>query len=161
MKESFFGRHTIYGVDGEHDTPYMTRYWIGRLRLHIFYRGDADPDPHDHPWWFITFPLTSYVEEIYEPLSGFRSQRVVKRFRFHYRPAEFAHRVLGAWAGWSHVMTPGQRIFTIVWRGSGQRKWGFWRTDCPKWVPWKVYVSGGGKHAPCEQTGQTDNSVAY
>jgi hypothetical protein len=55
---------TIYGVADEHDTPYMTRATIGRLRLHIFWRGDADPDPHDHPWGFWTFPLTSYVEEV-------------------------------------------------------------------------------------------------
>ena len=62
--DSFFGRHTIYDDAG--GTPYMTRYWIGRLRLHIFYRGDADPDCHDHPWdrgkicgdRLVDFPLT-------------------------------------------------------------------------------------------------------
>lgn len=36
-----WGRHTIINPDtGE---PYMTRYWIGNLRLHIFHRGDQDP----------------------------------------------------------------------------------------------------------------------
>lgn len=62
----FMGHSTIYGADGEHETPYMTRFWIGRLRLHIFHRGDADPDCHDHPWDFTTFPLRSYVEEVLE-----------------------------------------------------------------------------------------------
>ncbi len=40
MADRFFGWHTIHGVDGEHSEPYMTRVWIGRLRLHVFYRGD-------------------------------------------------------------------------------------------------------------------------
>ncbi len=61
---TLFGWNTIYGRAGEHDTPYMTRAWLKQLRLHIFHRGDADPDCHDHPWDFWTFPLTSYVEEV-------------------------------------------------------------------------------------------------
>ena len=62
--DRFMGRSTIWGKDGEHRTPYMTRWWIGRLRLHIFHRGDQDPDCHDHPWDFWTFPFTAYVEEV-------------------------------------------------------------------------------------------------
>jgi hypothetical protein len=42
------GWHTIQ----HNGSPYMTRIWIGRLRLHIFYRGDTEPDAHDHPWEF-------------------------------------------------------------------------------------------------------------
>lgn len=61
---AFVGRHTIFEPGSQ--TPYMTRIWIGRLRLHIFYRGDLDPDCHDHPWDFWTFPLTPYVEEVVE-----------------------------------------------------------------------------------------------
>ena len=63
----WWGRSVIYGKEDEHATPYMTRYWIGRLRLHIFHRGDQDPDCHDHPWDFWTFPFTPYVEEVAEP----------------------------------------------------------------------------------------------
>lgn len=44
----------------------MTRAWFGRLRFHVFFRGDQDPDCHDHPWGFWTFPLRSYVEEVLE-----------------------------------------------------------------------------------------------
>lgn len=127
--DAFFGRHTIYGVnEGDYNTPYMTRYWIGRLRLHIFHRGDNDADPHDHPWNFWTFPLTSYVEEVTEPAfsCGICSspvpvthreygdycmrhgeavtydtrRQVVRAFRLHYRPATHTHRVLGRYAGW-------------------------------------------------------------
>ena len=63
----WWGRSVIYGKEDEHATPYMTRYWIGRLRLHLFHRGDQDPDCHDHPWGFWTFPFRSYVEEVAIP----------------------------------------------------------------------------------------------
>lgn len=176
--ESFIGRSTIYGVEGEHRTPYMTRYWIGRLRLHIFYRGDADPDPHNHPWPFWTFPLTSYVEEV-TVHCGHRNlpddkfawvpsydveTRLVKAFRLHYRPAEHCHRVLGLWGGRyggkTYDLKPTVRagkIITIVWRGAKSNKWGFLRkrTDDPRrgplwcFTPRRQYVYEGGKEAPC------------
>lgn len=135
---AFLGWETI--GDG---SPYMTRGWIGRLRLHIFHRGDQDPDCHDHPWSFWTFPLVSYVEEVREP-DGELHMRRVKRFRFHYRRAEFAHRVLRPAYG-------SGKIVTIVWRCGRNRAWGFWR-DRPGescWVPWRRYVLEGGKDAPC------------
>jgi hypothetical protein len=179
MAEPFFGWHTIYGVDGEHAAPYMTRIWAGRLRLHIFYRGDNDPDPHDHPWDFWTFPLTSYVEEVTTRgwvdvgVIGYQSHlKVVRAFRLHHRPATYCHRVLGraliAVYGSQDgnifevlpAAVPG-RIITVVWRGKGERKWGFLRNRDGKWcwTPWREYVFGGGKHAPCEPTateGSTD-----
>ena len=175
----FMGHSTIYGADGEHETPYMTRFWIGRLRLHIFHRGDADPDCHDHPWDFTTFPLRSYVEEVLEERkqtrwSGgektvttyfIRHTQIVKAFRFHFRKAEHRHRVLGAFTGWSVVCgeevgslntiplyAPVGTIPTLVWRSGIKRKWGFTKDDETGkwcWVPWKKYAYEGGKHAPC------------
>jgi hypothetical protein len=184
VKERFCGCHTIFGVEDEHSTPYMTRIWLGRLRLHIFHRGDADPDCHDHPWDFWTFPLTSYVEEVvtygleqrpYDPytprsLIGTTRHQIVRSGRVHYRPAEHTHRVLGrfdAAEGWRLArlaFTTGERvarpsppvrpgkIITIVWRGKQSRKWGFLRNRDGNWcwTPWKTYVFGNGKHAPCE-----------
>lgn len=175
-----FGFHTIYGANGEHDTPYMTRAWIGRLRLHIFHRGDADPDCHDHPWGFWTFPLTSYVEEVAEPWpflgpngeARFSLRRVVVRaFRLHYRPATHCHRVIGRATpaairladGPGHIsrhsflgvaITNDRKIITFVWRTGPSRKWGFLKNRDGKWcwTPWKEYVFNGGKHAPCEPT---------
>lgn len=113
----FYGRSVIFGKDGDHATPYMTRYWLGRLRLHIFHRGDADPDPHDHPWGFWTFPFTSYIEEVAvtDPhceicdnpetpcrcaLDGVTMaismrRQIVPAFRWSYRPATHTHRVIG------------------------------------------------------------------
>lgn len=112
----FMGWNTIFGRDGDKGEPYMTRIWFWRLRLHIFHRGDNDPDPHDHPWDFWTFPLTSYVEEVTVPfladgirefgtgLAGNGSDQLVRRqivpaFRLSYRPATHTHRVLGAYYG--------------------------------------------------------------
>lgn len=180
------GIETIYGVDGEHRTPYMTRAWVGRLRLHVFHRGDNDPDPHDHPWDFWTFPITAYDEEVAErrivgtlqdgstyerpwyPHSDLMtwervdvtiSRNVVEPLRWHHRPAEYCHRVLGRveqdydFPSLWHPR-PG-RIVTIVWRGSGGRRWGFLKHRDGRWcwVHWKDYVFGGGKHAPCEPEG--------
>ncbi|WP_181168336.1 hypothetical protein [Mesorhizobium sp. B2-5-3] len=170
MTQSFFGFETIYGVDGEHATPFLTRFRAGRLRIHVFHRGDADPDPHDHPWDFWTFPLTSYVEEVAtrqrdtcaadapEPAARYMlSRHVVPSWRWSYRPAEHTHRVIGRWTGNKHVpfadvsdAGPG-KIVTIVWQGRSNRKWGFLRNRDGNWcwTPWREYVFGGGKYAPC------------
>jgi hypothetical protein len=64
----WWGISRIMGAEGDHETVYMTRIWMGPLRFHIFHRGDQDPDCHDHPWDFWTFPLVSYVEEVLHPI---------------------------------------------------------------------------------------------
>lgn len=119
-KAPLFGCNTIYDRD-QANIPYMTRVWIGRLRLHIFHRGDSDPDPHDHPFSFWTFPLTSYVEEVtidegvvHEGFTetGLRRPsvpdgehsysivwQIVPAWRWNFRPAEHTHRVLGRYTG--------------------------------------------------------------
>lgn len=120
----FIGKHTIYEDRGD-GSAYMTRYWIGRLRLHIFHRGDLDELCHNHPWDFWTFPLTPYVEMVLDPRivagaldphsDGFigepsrKSYRreLVRAFRFTFRKASHSHRVLGRWSGWSHTRTGG------------------------------------------------------
>lgn len=155
-----FGRSVIYGKEGEYHTPYMTRYWIGRLRLHIFYRGDLDPDCHDHPWDFWTFPLTSYVEEVAYGDKGVYSTQfeVVKAFRLHFRPATHTHRVIGRYqrdhseAIYGPAVAHGKRIVTIVWRSKKRRNWGFLknRNGAWCWTDWRSYIFGGGKSAPCE-----------
>jgi hypothetical protein len=182
MTDRFFGRHTIIGEDG---TAYMTRYWLGRLRLHVFTRGDQDRDPHDHPWGFWTFPLTSYVEEVtlpnrYEGEPDFETHRqVVRRFRWHYRPATHTHRVLGYWNGrherpspWrlegsetvdsydargrirpTEGYTPSFRtgtIVTIVWHEKGSRKWGFLKHRDGRWCWVHWREYVTGRDAPCE-----------
>lgn len=153
--ERFIGVHTIYGVEGEHETPYMTRAWIGRLRLHIIHRPDADPDCHDHPWDYWTFPLTPYVEEVVctHPIDGdrWREIDVVPAWRRSFRPAEHCHRIVGRLVNGDEY-DPDRKIITIVWRGSVRRKWGFLKNRDGQWcwIAWRDYVFGGGKHAPCE-----------
>lgn len=105
-----WGFNQIRGAAGDHETVYMTRAWFGNLRFHIFHRGDQDPDCHDHPWDFWTFPLRSYVEEVLTPIRDTypadqapppvcyqRRLEIVRAFRLHYRPATHTHRVLGLW----------------------------------------------------------------
>ena len=167
------GLHTIYGDDDGRRTPYMTRAWVGRLRLHIFHRGDADPDHHDHPWDFWTFPLTSYVEEVVDhdvaalarsagfspaikPDAPVFARRVVRAFRLQHRPATYCHRVIGRYAGYWSVdtgpVTDDRKIITIVWRGRSGRRWGFlkFRDGRFCWIHWKEYVFRGGKTVPCD-----------
>lgn len=167
MNLPFLGISTIDGVEGEHSTPYMTRILCGRLRLHIFHRGDADPDCHDHPWDFWTFPLTAYVEEVVtrkleadrdydawtpRALIYSSARRVVPALRWSFRPAEHMHRVIGRADGRTG------KVVTVVWQGKPRRKWGFLRNRDGKWcwTPWKDYVFGGGKHAPCEPSSRRD-----
>jgi len=134
---------TLWGGPSEARTPYLTRVVLGSLRLHVFHRGDADPDCHDHPSDFWTFPLTSYVEE-YVRL-GQKHLRVVKAFRLHLRRAEFAHRVIARWSGRKAVAldhpsaTDERPIATIVWWGRKRRSWGFHTAQ--GWVPWRVYLN--------------------
>lgn len=173
-----FGVNHIYGADDGKETVYMTRAWFGRLRFHIFFRGDQDPDCHDHPWGFWTFPLRTYVEEVLDErivkiwgtdpvtMEGYvressyfeRRTEIVRAFRWHYRPATYRHRVLGR-----AVRPPGTTVNnhwraaegtipTIVWRDKPSRAWGFTkeRGGIWCWVPWTEYVFNGGKAAPCQ-----------
>lgn len=175
-----FGRSVLGEQrEGRDRDVYMVRYWFGPLRFHIMHRGDAGECPHDHPWWFITFPLTSYVEEVlvertrtvspehalgtsdHEVTTLEKELRVVKAFRFHFRPAHYAHRILGplkktgAWidgqffpTGYKLHMTDGllalfrrtqpdsygRKIRTIVLRGSVKWSWGFYLNRQGEWM---------------------------
>lgn len=130
------------------DTPYQTVIKFGATgpRIHIFWRGDGDPDFHDHPADFWTFPLVSYVERYWCPKERAYARRVVKAFRLHHRRAEFAHLVLGAWGG-DYDLLPdvgvmptvdARPIVTLVWWGKKRREWGF-HTE-RGWVGWRQYL---------------------
>lgn len=123
---------TYCGRDG---SPYLTRISLtpetrwGRLMLQIFHRGDPDPDPHDHPWDFWTFPLVGYVEEVMKGDGSIIWPVLVDHWQWHYRPCYYAHRVL--YAQWSSRRPRNltRRIVSIVWRGPYVRDWGFWVED--------------------------------
>ncbi len=134
MIEYCFGNIERIYVEG---SLYLTRLHLGPLFLHIFTTGDQDRHPHDHPWDFWTFPLTTYYEEVWvachwngRPSAICAQKRSkVRRFRFHFRPASYVHRVLHP--------APGKRIITLVWHRRKKRPWGFWRDG--KWIHHKHY----------------------
>ena len=127
--ERIFIQDEVYGVP----MLYLTRLHLGRLFLHIFTRGDMDRCPHNHPWAFWTFPLTTYYEEVWKVIDGVAKciipVRKVQRFRFHFRSTDHIHRVLHP--------APGKKIITLVWHHPKGQAWGFWRDD--KWIHHRDY----------------------
>jgi hypothetical protein len=170
-EEKWFGKHTITH-DGK---PYMTRWWIGRLRLHFFHTGDPDRDHHDHPFDFWTFPLTPYVESV---VAGFDYTDMVVRLQvvpawcWSFRRAEHTHRVLGRYSGKAMGIHSGtvfecppeivnktpafdpqfdaRRVVTIVWNRPRRRHWGFFknRDGVWCWQYWREHYNGG-RDQPC------------
>ncbi len=112
-----------------------TLHILGGLKVHKYFRGDNDTNPHDHPWDFYTFPLTGYVEEVLDE-NGILQVNLVKPWRLHYRPAEYIHRLVGR----EDLDGP---WLTVVWECRNRRNWGFW-------VPHEdaVYVDHLRKHDP-------------
>lgn len=132
------------------DAEYMARwivYFFGyTLRLHRFATGD-ERGPiglHNHPFWFITFPLRSYREEYavspdeWPPVSEWMrdilgdggwitATRTVRAFRFHFRGSNFRHRVLAL------ERAP---VWTIVLSGRYTQKWGFY-PDPLTFIPYR------------------------
>lgn len=137
--------------------PYRWELKIGRLAIYKYYRGDSDPDAHDHPANFHTFPLVGYVENVFDPVRNAWALRVVEAWKLHYRRATFCHRVEGRWTGLrhdAHSREPALRLrpiaqsttgtfWTIVWWGTEFREWGFYRRGL--WIPWQEYINGTGK----------------
>lgn len=114
---------------------YMTRhilYLYGyTLRLHHIMRSDRDRALHNHPFWFITFPLGTYRESYWVPWctpkdcrcdsvvcskeAGHIATRTVLPFRPQFRGIDFRHRI-------NDVARP---VWTIVISGPYRQTWGF------------------------------------
>ncbi len=118
------------------EETYLTRVFLtpstrwGQLYLHIFHRGDSDPDPHDHPFSFWTFPLMPYVERVWDE-SGW-SINVVRAWRWHRRNGDYKHRVLGRYSmdrNGLGTVSQGRSVITLVWRTKRWQSWGFWVED--------------------------------
>ena len=104
--------HDLVLDNGE---AYLERWiiWCGiTLRVHKFHKGDDDRAFHDHPWWFVTLPLRSYLET-----TPNRGQVIVRRFLPHYRPAAHQHIV--------HLQG-GKPVWTLILTGAKSQEWGFW-----------------------------------
>lgn len=97
-----------------------------RIRLHTFFSGDDNTAPHDHPWSFVTIPMSTYWETVevddfdprMESPSWKRIIRRVRAWRPHYRPARYRH----------FVHEPDKPFRTIVIAWGKERDWGFWPT---------------------------------
>ena len=109
--------HDLVTNDGQ---PYLERWilWFGAsLRLHKFLASDRDRAPHDHPWWFVTLPLTAYREHF--AVGGAETVRTVRPWRLHFRSRHFRHRVeIERFPSWTVVLT-----------GVKSKEWGFWEPD--------------------------------
>lgn len=126
----------IYGNRGE--GVYITRVKLtprtrwGQLLLHVFHRGDEDPDPHDHPWDFWTIPLNRGYLEAARDDDGYLIVEYVPARRLTRRSAEHTHRVLSGWNKFP--------IFTLLWTGPVRREWGFRIRATGHWVYWRDYL---------------------
>lgn len=128
---------TIYGRDGEHETPYLTRWRLakypdgGKLWLHKFHRADNDPFCHDHTSDFWTYPLNQgYFEEELGLEDGTRMVGYVPKRTWTFRRGEHAHRIIHpgghpADAYW-HKKGGEWPLWTLVHIGPPRRDWGFW-----------------------------------
>ena len=104
--------HDLVLDNGE---PYLERWilWCGfTVRLHKFHKGDDDRAFHDHPWWFVTVPLRTYVER-----TPAVERQIVRRFLPHFRPAKHRHIV---------QLADEKPVWTFIVTGPKCQDWGFW-----------------------------------
>lgn len=124
---------TFCGLNG----PYLTVHTLLNLFflkrpvsicLHNFHRGDEDPDPHDHPFSFISFLLIGSYREYAED----NTYILRKRFSIAYRPATHRHR----------VQPTTDRCWTLCIKRKALREWGFWHHGT--FIFWKDYLRSKG-----------------
>jgi hypothetical protein len=113
----------IVGVDG---VEYLRRYHVtDSTRLHLICRSDPQPDPHDHPWDFVTVLLAGTYREW--TLDGWRE----------YHAGDIVHRH----ADDAHRLELDAPVLTAVTVGPVRRRWGF--HTAAGWVHWRAYPFAG------------------
>lgn len=157
---------------GRPECPYLHRkiLWLGlcTLRYHVFYRSDEERALHDHPWAFITFPLSKYYEYVPLPNQPYIRRKVVLPFRFHFRPATYRHRVVlpdntvafliarfyGASDEEARVVANEKckPVRTLVLGLRKKRSWGFWKDG--HFFPWRDWFRVMGM-PPCADEQET------
>lgn len=133
IESEFFGWQTLL--------DYFFQAWVWRFRFHIFYKADPLDCMHDHPWWFITFPFVSYVEEYLNGESVER--RVVKSWRFHFTRASHTHRYLGKWSGRGTDTITGT-VVTVCLTGKFRKMTVFYKGKTP--IVWYKYFLKKTRH---------------
>ena len=137
------------GADGD---PYLDRLRLIEtplfaVYLHHIHREDRDPDPHDHPWAFISLILSgSYIERVWPD-----KRDPAKRYlRYHPR---FCFGRLGRRA--AHMITTVQMpLWTLVVTGPRRGGWGFWKDG--EFVPWQEYIGDPDAGLTAGQRGRHD-----
>jgi len=109
--------------------------WFG-VYVHDIYEPDADRDPHNHPWAFISIVLRGgYTERLYRThgkyvyINGSQT-RTYRRWSAHRMGRDAAHRIIDA--------QPGLRTLILV--GPRRAGWGFFTEG--GFVPWQDYTPG-------------------
>ena len=147
--DRYLTRWTLWGKRANADGK-------GKVFLHLFHRGDAEPYNHDHPWPFWSLILWGGYWEVTEctapaevrdalqagelvPQSWEDGVMILRKpvyrrkwygpFRLLRRPAEWRHRA---------ELPEGKRCWTLIWTGPKIRSWGFW---CPQrgWINWREH----------------------
>ena len=104
--------------------------WFG-IYLHVIHRPDVDPDPHDHPWPFLSVVLSGGYEEDLWPDASARSEFITRAHR-RFRPMTVRCRSAHA------ITSVSGCLWTLVITGPDHDGWQFWTADGP--VPWREYL---------------------
>lgn len=119
-------RRTIVNCEASKG-PLFTRFYLFEslplsIYVHCFHTSDDDRNMHDHPWPFLTIPLSGGYWDVTPA-----GRQWVRRFRPTYRPA--AHRHI--------VILDRPNTWTLVFRFRRVREWGFWTDN--GWLDWRSY----------------------
>jgi hypothetical protein len=138
---------------GRDECPYARRWVLDfgpfSLRVHHWYRSDDKRNPHDHPWWFLTFVLAGSYEDWSYPIVRGRPRtdtKIVDRLRpgsVRFRHSHHVHAVSVAPGG----------CWTLLVTGQESRRWGFWtrrKDGAVRFLRSKHYFFKHGHH-PCDQ----------
>jgi hypothetical protein len=124
------------GADGD---PYLDRLrlletpWLA-VYLHHIHRPDKDPDPHDHPWAFVSLVLCGGYREYVWPDKRDEDrwyERARPRWSLRRLDRRAAHLI-------SEITGP---LWTLVVTGPRRGEWGFWQGG--RFVPWQDYPGPG------------------
>jgi len=121
-------------ADDDQRVVWLRKLTVGSWDFNVYYRGEDDEYPHDHPWDFWVFPLQDFLEEVHVPRRRERELRVVKAWRWHFRRATHVHRIVGATKSENGnvLYDRAGRFVTITKRERKYRDWGYWLGD--EWV---------------------------
>jgi hypothetical protein len=117
--------------------------WFG-IYLHCIHGPDVDPDPHDHPWFFVSVALTGgYEERVWDYPASIGSYSAVGAATFARTRTHSRFRPMLMRRSQAHEITKVDGyLWTLVFVGPDHEDWRFWTRSGP--VPWQEYLKAGG-----------------